>query len=119
MEPTPPERRAGVARSVITGIAMGLREVFDPEKRDTVVIEQEAPPDPLEPQKVEVHLDADDPRESTAIYRPWLQDDSTATGPHEAGPPEPFSPEPEPPEPEPPEPEPPKKGSDPMFGFGF
>jgi hypothetical protein len=59
----------------MTGIALGLRDVFDPErKRDTIAIEQEAPAEPLEPQRYEVRLNTS-PRDGQAIYRPWVGDD--------------------------------------------
>jgi len=119
------ERRAGVARSVITGIALGFREVFDPEKRDTIVIEQEAPADPIEPQKIELHLDPVDPRDSTAVYRPWLDQDGDpdhgpTSAPTHTAPPPPegaHSPAPEPPAPGVPDDE--SGTADPMLGFGF
>jgi len=70
-DPTP---RAGAGRALLTGIAMGLREVFDPEPKERSVIEQEAPGQPTEPQRLEVHLDPFDPCESFAVYRPWLDE---------------------------------------------
>lgn len=71
----PPPPRRGAGRAVLTGIAMGLREVFDPEPKERGAIEQEAPGQPTEPQRLEVHLDPFDPAESFAVYRPWLDDD--------------------------------------------
>jgi len=58
---------------LLTGIAMGLREVFDPEPKERSVVEQEAPGEPTEPQRLELHLDPFDPCESFAVYRPWLE----------------------------------------------
>ncbi len=72
-----PPPRAGVGRALLTGIAMGLREVFDPEPKDRTVIEQEAPGEPTEPQRLELHLDPFSPSESFAVYRRWLDDGST------------------------------------------
>ena len=70
--PKPPPRRARTATgALLTGIALGLRDVFDPEKKhDTIAIEQEAP-EPDGPQEYEIRL-AGSPRDSQAIYRPWV-----------------------------------------------
>lgn len=76
----PPAPRAGVGRALLTGIAMGLREVFDPEPKERTVVEQEAPGEPTEPQRLELHLDPMDPCESFAVYRPWLDDGPDPTG---------------------------------------
>ncbi|MDP8937006.1 MAG: hypothetical protein M3O23_04650 [Actinomycetota bacterium] len=70
----PPPPHTGTGRALLTGIAMGLREVFDPEPKDRMAIEQEAPGQPTEPQRLEVHLDPFDPCQSFAVYRPWLAD---------------------------------------------
>ena len=69
-----PAPRPGVGRALLTGIAMGLREVFDPEPKERTVVEQEAPGEPTEPQRLELHLDPLDPCESFAVYRPWIDD---------------------------------------------
>ena len=73
-----PPPRAGVGRALLTGIAMGLREVFDPEPKERTVVEQEAPGEPTEPQRLELHLDPFDPCESFAVYRPWLEGGGTS-----------------------------------------
>ncbi len=70
----PPAPRPGLGRALLTGVAMGLREVFDPEPKERTVIEQEAPGEPTDLQRLEVHLDPFDPCESFAVYRPWLDD---------------------------------------------
>jgi hypothetical protein len=67
-------RRHGVTGALMAGIAMGLRDVFEPDLHDRIAIEQPAPEQPLEPQKYEVHLDPDAPESSFAIYRPWVDD---------------------------------------------
>jgi hypothetical protein len=74
--PRPPVRKARTATgALLTGIALGLRDVFDPEKkRDTIAIEQEAPGEPVGPQQYEVHLNGS-PRDAQAIYRPWVTED--------------------------------------------
>ena len=67
--------RAPVTGALMAGIALGLRDVFEPEYHDRIAVEQPAPGQPLEPQKYEVHLDPVAPESSFAIYRPWLEDD--------------------------------------------
>ena len=67
--------RTPVTGALMAGIAMGLRDVFEPEYHDRTAVEQPAPEQPLEPQKYEVHLDPVTPESSFAIYRPWVDDD--------------------------------------------
>ena len=71
--PRPPAKKARTATgALLTGIALGLRDVFDPEKkRDTIAIEQEAPGEPEGPQRYEIRLNSS-PRDSQAVYRPWV-----------------------------------------------
>ena len=78
--PRPPVKKARTATgALLTGIALGLRDVFDPEKKkDTVAIEQEAPAEPEGPQEYEIRLRAS-PRDSQAIYRPWVKEDGPET----------------------------------------
>ena len=77
--PRPPAKKARTATgALLTGIALGLRDVFDPEKkRDTIAIEQEAPAEPEGPQEYEIRLSSS-PRDSQAIYRPWVGDQDDA-----------------------------------------
>ena len=79
--PRPPPRKARTATgALLTGIALGLRDVFDPEKKvDTIAIEQDAPPEPDEPQEYEIRLNGS-PRDAQAIYRPLVaeEDDDPA-----------------------------------------
>jgi hypothetical protein len=71
----PPKRARTATGALLTGIALGLRDVFDPEKKqDTVAIEQEAPAEPEGPQVYEIRLRSS-PRDSQAIYRPWVKED--------------------------------------------
>jgi hypothetical protein len=71
----PPRRARTATGAILTGIALGLRDVFDPEKKnDTIAIEQEAPAEPDGPQLYEIRLKAS-PRDSQAIYRPWVNED--------------------------------------------
>jgi hypothetical protein len=74
--PRPPPKKARTATgALLTGIALGLRDIFDPEKkRDTIAIEQEAPAEPEGPQRYEIRLNSS-PRDAQAIYRPWVDDD--------------------------------------------
>jgi hypothetical protein len=67
--------RKPVTGALMAGIAMGLRDVFEPEYHDRTAVEQPAPEQPLEPQKYEVHLDPVVPESSFAIYRPWVDDE--------------------------------------------
>jgi hypothetical protein len=73
--PKPPPRKARTATgALLTGIALGLRDVFDPEKKkDTIAIEQEAA-EPEGPQEYEIRLNGS-PRDAQAVYRPWVGDE--------------------------------------------
>ncbi len=75
-----PEKRPTMAGALMVGLALGLREVFEPKHQDRIAVEQPAPGQPLEPQRYEVHLDPQDPRSSFAIYRPWVEDAETGGG---------------------------------------
>jgi len=71
----PPKKARTATGALLTGIALGLRDVFDPEKkRDAIAIEQEAPGEPEGPQRYEIRLQSS-PRDSQAIYRPWVEGD--------------------------------------------
>ena len=75
MPRVPPRKARTATGALLTGIALGLRDVFDPEKkRDTIAIEQEALAEPEEPQQYEVHLNGS-PRDARAVYRPWVGDE--------------------------------------------
>ena len=78
--PRPPAKKARTATgALLTGIALGLRDVFDPEKkRDTIAIEQEAPGEPEGPQRYEIRLNGS-PRDGQAIYRPWVDEDGSGS----------------------------------------
>jgi len=79
--PRPPAKKARTATgALLTGIALGLRDIFDPEKkRDTIAIEQEAPAEPEGPQRYEIRLNSS-PRDAQAIYRPWVDEDDDSSG---------------------------------------
>ncbi len=66
--------RTPVTGALMAGIALGLREVFEPERHDRIAIEQPAPGQPMEPERYEIHLDPVAPESSFAIYRPWVAD---------------------------------------------
>ncbi len=71
----PPKKARTATGALLTGIALGLRDVFDPEKKnDTIAIEQEAPAEPDEPQEYEIRLNGS-PRDAQAIYRPWVNEE--------------------------------------------
>lgn len=60
------------AGAVLNGVALGLRDVFDPVIREEAPVEQDAPGAPPEPRSVDTHLDPDDPAASSVTLRPWL-----------------------------------------------
>jgi hypothetical protein len=70
--PRPVERwRTNTASgAVAAAIALGLQQVFDPEKRDTIAIEQDAPTMPEDPEGVDLHFDPDDRMRTYVVIRP-------------------------------------------------
>jgi len=75
----PPKKARTATGALLTGIALGLRDVFDPEKkRDAIAIEQEAPGEPEGPQRYEIRLQSS-PRDSQAIFRPWVEGEEPPT----------------------------------------
>lgn len=68
-------RRGSLAGAVLNGIALGLREVLDPVKREEAPIVQDLSGDPPRPKHVDAQLDPDDPTASTVVVRPWLAED--------------------------------------------
>lgn len=82
LPPAPPKKARTAAGALLTGIALGLRDVFDPEKKnDTIAIEQEAPAEPEGPQRYEIRLRAS-PRDSQAVYRPWVEEEDGGPSPN-------------------------------------
>lgn len=70
-EATRPVRRGAATGALLTGLALGLRDVFEDDRDEEVVLEEDAPgPDPG--QAVVVHLVPFDPAASVAVVRPWL-----------------------------------------------
>ncbi len=59
-------RHNTAAGAVAASMALGLQQVFDPAKKDTVAIEQEAPSQPHDPGGVDLHFDPND-REATYV----------------------------------------------------
>jgi len=69
-------RRRTATGALLTGMARGLGQVFEPE-RDRPAIVAEAPGEPFGPPRpVEAVLDPDDPAASTLVVRRWLMDGS-------------------------------------------
>jgi len=67
-------RRRTAAGAVLASVARGLQQVFDPERKERVVIEQEAPGPLDEPEPVELHFDPESPQASFVVLRPWLRE---------------------------------------------
>ena len=65
-------RRNTAMGAVLNGMALGLRDVFDPVKREEAPIVQDADGEPDHPRHVDAHLDPDDPSASSVTVRPWL-----------------------------------------------
>jgi len=65
-------RRNTAVGAVLNGMALGLRDVFDPAVREEAPIVQDAPGEPDAPRHVDAHLDPDDPSASSVTVRPWL-----------------------------------------------
>ncbi len=50
-------RRTTATGAVTAALALGFQQVFEPEKKDTIGIEQEAPTRPVDPDALELHFD--------------------------------------------------------------
>ncbi len=61
-------RRTSLVGAVMTGMAFGLREVLEPERRQQIVIEVDADGEP-EHLPIELRLDPNDPSSSWCIVR--------------------------------------------------
>lgn len=85
IEPIVPSRRVDRFRTstlpgaILNGIALGLREVLEPPKREDAPLIAEAPGDPPDPRHVETNLDPDDPAASSVTVRPWLAEHDPPT----------------------------------------
>jgi hypothetical protein len=63
-------RHNTAAGAVAASVALGLQQVFDPEKKkDTVAIEQEAPGEPHDPGPVDLHFDPNDRAATYVVIR--------------------------------------------------
>lgn len=65
-------RRNTAVGAVLNGMALGLRDIFDPINREEAPIVQDASGEPDQPRHVDAHLDPDDPASSSVTVRPWL-----------------------------------------------
>lgn len=65
-------RRNTAVGAVLNGMALGLRDVFEPVQREEAPIVQDALGEPDTPRHVDAHLDPDDPAASSVTVRPWL-----------------------------------------------
>jgi hypothetical protein len=63
-------RRAVGGAALLTGVALGLQEVFEP--REAAPIIEEISPDRGEPEAVSLYLVRGFPARSRALVRPWL-----------------------------------------------
>jgi hypothetical protein len=71
-------RRRSATGALLTSVALGLRHVFDPEKKERIVVEQEAPGQPEKLEPLELHFDAESPHATFVVLRPWLARDPHA-----------------------------------------
>lgn len=60
-------RRNTASGAVATALALGLQQVFEPARADTVGIEQEAPAKPADPERVELRFDPLDSRGTVVV----------------------------------------------------
>ena len=65
-------RQNTVAGAILGGVAIGLRDIFDPVVREEAPIVQDWAGDPPRPRPIDVDLDPDDPSASSVLVRPHL-----------------------------------------------
>jgi hypothetical protein len=65
-------RRTLGAGAVMTMIALGLQEVFDPRDRDEIILHVDLSGEPDDGQPVTLDYDPTSPSRSRAHVRPWL-----------------------------------------------
>jgi hypothetical protein len=72
--PEPVRRRTTKRRAVglASAIALGFKEVFEPDRREEIVQEVDASGEPDREAPVELLYIKDQPRQSRARVRPWL-----------------------------------------------
>ena len=63
-------RRNTASGAVVAAFALGFQQVFDPEKKDTIGIEQEAPDQPFEGEGVELQFDPTSSDGPVVVVRP-------------------------------------------------
>jgi hypothetical protein len=75
-------RRRTVAGAMLTGIARGLGQVFDPEKEKPAIVAEMAGAPPPPPGPVEAVIDPDDPAASLLVVKAWMveEDGEVAAG---------------------------------------
>lgn len=66
--------------SVLTAVAFGLQQVFEPERKEPAIV-METSGDPPRDLPVEAQLEQLGPRQSSVKVRRWLLDDKTTDGP--------------------------------------
>ena len=64
-------RRRSATGAILTGFALGLKEVFEPKREEPAIV-QEVPGEPPGDLPVEAQLDQTRPDESVVTIRPWL-----------------------------------------------
>ncbi len=68
-------RRRSAAGAMMTGIAFGLQEALERERKEVPIVQQ-ADGDPSGPQgPIELRFDPDHPEKTVAVIRPWLMVD--------------------------------------------
>jgi len=72
VQSVPRRRRAIGAGAVMTAVALGLQEVFDPRDGDEVVVEVDRSGEPHDDQPVTLDYDPHSATRSRAHVRPWL-----------------------------------------------
>lgn len=61
--------RGTATGAILTGMAIGLQQIFDPNEHEQIAIVQPAPEEPDTPRAVEAFLDPDDPTQSSVLVR--------------------------------------------------
>jgi hypothetical protein len=73
-------RRNTATGAVTAALALGFRHVFEPERPDTVGVEQIAPDRPVDTDGVEVHFDPLSSQGTTVVVHRPAPDDKTGDG---------------------------------------
>jgi len=60
-------RQNTASEAITAALALGLQQVFQPQRSDTVGIEQEAPAKPVDPDRVEVRFDPQSSRGTVVV----------------------------------------------------